>query len=429
MNRTVHKAAALRGTLLLPADKSIAHRSALFAAIAEGCSHITNFPASADPRSTLACLRQLGVAIREARPGAVTIDGRGRRGLRVPSAPLDCGNSGTTMRLLSGVLAGHALRATLIGDESLMRRPMGRIADPLRSMGARIDLTDGHAPIRIRHDTPLRGITYTLPVPSAQVKSCVLLAGLYARGTTCIIEPLPSRDHTERMLHLPVTRIGGAHHITATAAHPAKPFSMVLPRDFSAASFFLVAGSIIPGGPLLLPGVGVNPTRSALLTVLQRMGADIRVNRRAMAGDEPVADLEVRPARLQSVTLDHSVMGNLIDEVPVLAVAAACARGRTTIRGAQELRVKECDRIHATVTNLRALGAAVEEYEDGFAIEGGRPLVGTRVDSFQDHRIAMAAAIAGLTAEGQTTIARAEVASVSFPGFWDALTQVTAREA
>ncbi len=425
MDRTVSHAHGLRGTLLLPADKSIAHRAALFAAVADGTSVIRNFPTSADPLSTLACLKQLGIRVDESQLGEIVVAGRGRYGLRPSEVPIDCGNSGTTMRLLAGILAGAGISATLVGDASLSQRPMDRIASPLRRMGAGIVLQDGHAPMEVLSGGPLRGITYTLPVPSAQVKSCVLLAGLYATGTTTVIEPVPSRNHTERMLKLPVAEKGGARHITAGPGLPISPFNMALPADFSASAFFLVAGSVVPGASLHMPRVGLNPTRSALLDVLREMGADICVSARTDVDGEPAADLDVRYRHLRGVTIGGGVIANLIDEVPALAVAAACAAGRTAVTGARELRIKECDRIHAIVTNLRALGADVEEYGDGFAIEGGGQLTGAAVDSFMDHRIAMAMGIAGLVASGQTTISRAEVAEVSFPDFWGVLDRIT----
>ena len=427
MTRTVAESAALRGTVALPADKSIAHRAALFAALAEGTSVIANFPDSADPRSTLACLRQLGVDIAEEHPGRVVIRGQGREAFSTSGAAIDCGNSGTTMRLLSGILAGSRLGGTLVGDVSLSQRPMARITEPLRSMGAEIVLQGGHAPMQIRPGRPLHGITYTLPVASAQVKSCILLAGLYASGQTTIIEPVATRDHTERMLGLSIRRVGSARYITSSQTTRVKPFSVNLPRDFSAAAFFLVAGTIVGQGTVRLPGVGLNPTRTALLAVLRDMGADIRISGQTDAGGEPVGDLEIHPAALQGITVGGTIVANLIDELPILAIAAACARGRTVVTGAAELRVKECDRIHAVVQNLRALGADIEEFDDGFAIEGGAPLVGTTVDSFLDHRIAIAFGVAGLVAQGQTTITRADVAEVSYPDFWQALDRCVAR--
>ena len=421
MNQTIAQAARLEGAVALPADKSIAHRAALLAALGDGRSVITNYPTSADPRSTLACLRQLGIEIDEDEPGILAVQGAGLEGLRRPKAPLDCGNSGTTMRLLSGILAGQSFASTLIGDASLSRRPMGRIAGPLRRMNAVVNLEDGHAPIKIAGGQRLQGIDYPLPVPSAQVKSCVLLAGLYAEGETTVVETLPSRDHTERMLGLDVFEMGGTRYLTIKKGRRIPARTWTVPRDFSAAAFLLVAGSIVPEGEVYLPGVGLNPSRSALIDVLRIMGADVKMEYEREEGGEPLADLKVRPAALHGVSIDGALIPNLIDEIPVLAVAAACAEGRTEIRDAAELRVKETDRIDAMVKNLRALGADVEEFEDGLAVTGGKTLAGTTVDSFDDHRIAMAMGVAGLVASGKTTIANAAVARVSYPGFWETL--------
>ena len=420
MNRTVHQTPSLAGTVELPADKSVAHRTAMLASLAEGTSRIANYPASADPQSTLACVRRLGIEITE-EDGILVVEGRGLGGLTAPDVPLDCGNSGTTMRLLSGILAGQPFDATLTGDASLSRRPMGRIQAPLAEMGARLDLTDGHAPIRIRGNGRLRGITYRLPVPSAQVKSCVLLAGLFAEGETTVVETVPSRDHTERMLGLDVLEMDGARHLTVEGGRPIEARTWAVPRDFSAAAFFLVAGSVVPEGVVRLPGVGLNPSRSALLDVLRAMGADVRVEDERERGGEPLGDLVVRPAALHGVTVGGALVPNLIDEIPVLAVAAACAEGRTEIRDAAELRVKETDRIAATAKNLRALGADVDEFEDGLAINGPTKLRGATVESYDDHRIAMAMGVAGLVAKGRTSVVDADCAKVSFPDFWTTL--------
>ena len=421
MNQTIAQATRLEGAVALPADKSIAHRSALLAALGDGRSIITNYPDSADPRSTLACLRQLGVEIDEDEPGILAVQGTGLEGLRKPNAPLDCGNSGTTMRLIAGILAGQSFATTLTGDASLSRRPMARIADPLRQMNAVVSLNDGHAPIKIAGGQKLQGIEYPLPVPSAQVKSCVLLAGLYAESETTVVEPIPSRDHTERMLGLDVFEMGGTRYLTVEQGRRIAARTWTVPRDFSAAAFLLVAGSIAPEGELYLPGVGLNPSRSAFLDVLRAMGASIKIDYEREEGGEPLADLTVRPAPLHGVSVGGTLIPNLIDEIPVLAVAAACAEGRTEIRDAAELRVKETDRIDAMVQNLRALGTDVEEFGDGLAVTGGAALTGTTVDSFGDHRIAMAMGGAGLAAEGETTITNAECASVSFAGFWEML--------
>ena len=420
MTQTVEHAPALFGTITLPADKSVAHRTAMLASLAEGTSRIANYPDSADPQSTLACMRSLGINITE-EDGILVVEGHGLHGLQAPDGPLDCGNSGTTMRLLSGILVGQSFDSTLTGDASLSRRPMGRVQAPLAEMGAHLDLTDGHAPVRIQGGRTLKGTKYKLPVPSAQVKSCVLLAGLFAEGETTVVETAPSRDHTERMLGLDVVDMGGARYLTVEGGRPIAPRTWAVPRDFSAAAFFLVAGSIVPEGTLRLPGVGLNPSRSGLLEVLRAMGADVRIENERERGGEPLADLKVRPAALHGVSVGGNVVPNLIDEIPVLAVAAACAEGRTEIRDAAELRVKETDRIDATVKNLRALGADVEEFEDGFAINGPCRLSGTTVESYDDHRIAMAMGVAGLIASGKTTITEAECAKVSFPDFWTTL--------
>lgn len=421
MPQSIATAAQLSGTIMLPADKSVSHRAALFAAFSTGRSTIQNFPASADPQSTLSCLRQLGIEIHIASSRHVVIEGAGKYGFHPSQTPLDCGNSGTTMRLLSGLLAGMPFATTLIGDASLSQRPMRRIAEPLRAMGADISLTNGHPPIRINPVPHLSRITYALPVPSAQVKSCVLLAGLWADGTTKVIEPVQSRDHTERMLRLPVERKPDGQHIYSNRQVCPPGGAFTLPADFSAAAFFLVAASIVRDSYVVLPGVGLNPTRTGLLDTLRSMGADVSIANRRRSGGEPVGDLAVRSAPLRAIQIEGDQIPGLIDEVPVLAVAAACAEGRTVIRGAQELRVKECDRIHAMVHNLRLLGGEVEEFDDGLAIEGGRPLAGAEVDSFNDHRIAMAMAVAGLMASGTTTIRGSDIATVSFPGFWKAL--------
>lgn len=423
---TLRPVRSLYGSVALPADKSIAHRAALLAALGDGTSQIVNYPASADPQSTLSVLRQLGVRIEE-RDEILYVEGRGLGGWQAAGEPLDCGNAGTLMRLICGILAGQPFDSVLVGDASLSSRPMGRVTKPLAEMGARITLTDGHAPVHIHGGASLRPITYRLPVPSAQVKSCVLLAGLFADGETTVVEAVPSRDHTERMLGLDVFESGSERHITVRGGQRIPARTWAVPRDFSAAAFFLVAGSIVPEGELQLPGVGLNPSRSALLDVLRAMGADIRVANEREHGGEPIADLVVRPAALQGVSVGGAVIANLIDEIPVLAVAAACAEGRTEIRDAAELRVKETDRIMATVQCLRALGADAEEFEDGFAVNGGRPLHGATVESFDDHRMAMAMGVASLVAHGETTILEPDCARISFPDFWDRLGAVSGR--
>jgi 3-phosphoshikimate 1-carboxyvinyltransferase len=435
MKKTVSKATHLSGTVALPADKSISHRAALLSALAEGPSQIAGFPEAVDPQSTLACLRQLGVPMEREDGGPLRIEGRGLGGLQAPSEPLDCGNSGTTMRLLAGILAGQPFESTLTGDASLRARPMERIAAPLRRMGAEVTLTDGGAPLRISGtdavEHRLRGMEYELPVASAQVKSCVLLAGLFAEGETTVVEPVPARDHTERMLDLPIAEQDGTRRITARGGHAPAPRRWSVPGDFSAAAFFLAAASVAPGGTLRpagqglrLPGAGMNPSRNAFLDVLRAMGADISVENERTEGSEPRADLTARPAPLRATRVAGRQIPNLIDEIPILAVAGACAEGRTVVRDAAELRVKETDRIAAMAEGLRALGAEVETFDDGMAVEGPAPLAGAAVDSRDDHRVAMALAVAGLAAAGETRVASAEAAQVSFPGFWDELERV-----
>ena len=432
MVATVHPAAALAGQPTLPADKSVAHRAALFAALADGETEIVGFSDAADPQSTLACLRALGVdaevrddGVEDGEP-SLLVRGRGLH-LTEPSAALDCGNSGTTMRLLAGVLAGQRFASTLVGDASLSSRPMRRVTDPLGAMGAAIATADGGtAPLRI-DGRPLRAQTYRLPVASAQVKSAVLLAGLYADGETTVVEPVPTRDHTERMLGLDVIEIGGERRVSVTGGQALPRGLRVVPRDVSAAAFFCVAGSVAEASTIELRGVGLNPSRTAFLDVLGAMGARVTVSNARERGGEPIGDLRIATSGgLNGVEIGGAVIANLIDEIPALAVAAALADGRTVIRDAAELRVKETDRIAATAAFLRALGASVTERPDGLVIDGGRPLRGTTVDSRHDHRIAMAAAVAALSAAGPTTITNADAAAVSFPGFWRALEDVAA---
>ena len=426
MDQVIRSASHVSGRVDLPGDKSIAHRAAILSALADGISEIVNFPDSRDPQSTLSCLRQLGIDIEvDAEDSAARVHGRGLQGLRPPDEPIDCGNSGTTMRLLAGVLAGQSFPSMLVGDESLSARPMERIAEPLRQMGAHIELTDGHAPIKIQPATGgLRPITYRLPVASAQVKSCVLLAGLFAEGETTVVETRPSRDHTERMLRLEVLGLGDETHISVHGGHPIAAQGWAVPRDFSAATFFLVAGAIVPNALITIPGVGMNPSRAAALDVLNAMGAHIDRFEERSFGGEPIADLRIRSSVLTSVRIDGSLIPNLIDEIPVLAVAATAAHGVTEIRDAKELRYKETDRIEAMVSNLRRLGAHVDEHDDGLTVHGGADLSGATVESYGDHRIAMAMGVAALAAKGETTIREANCANISFPGFWQQLRSV-----
>ncbi len=406
-----------------PPDKSIAQRAALLAAIGDGTSRLVNYPSSADPQSTLSCLRQLGIAI-EKDGEDLLVHGKGLDGFSAPDAPLDCGNSGTTMRLISGLLAGRDFDCVLTGDASLRSRPMERVAGPLREMGARITLNAGCAPMRIERGPRLHGMDYRLPMPSAQVKSCVLLAGLRATGRTTVIETLPSRDHTERMLNLAPVETEGARHIPIEGNRSVPARTWIVPNDFSAAAFFMVAGAVAPRGAILLRKVGLNPTRSALIGVLEEMGAVIRIANREESGGEPVGDLHIEASSLRGVRVDGARIPLLIDEIPILSVAGALAKGRTEIRDARELRFKETDRIGAMAENLRRLGVSVEEFDDGLAVEGPAALQGNIVESWHDHRVAMAMAVAGLMADGKTVIKDASCAAVSFPNYWETLSSV-----
>lgn len=408
---------ALRGEPAVPGDKSISHRAILLAALADGVSRIDGFLEGADTRATAAIFGRLGVRIDAQADGVRIVHGVGIDGLRAADGALDCGNAGTAMRLLSGLLSGQGFDSTLVGDASLSRRPMQRVTAPLASMGARIDAVDGHAPLHIRGGQPLRGIDYTLPVASAQVKSALLLAGLRARGETVVREPQPTRDCTERMLQAfgyPIAyregeaRVSGGHRLRAT--------DVAVPADFSSAAFFLVAGALVPGSELHLRRVGVNPRRIGLLPVLRAMGADIVATDLRDQGGEPVADLRVRHAPLHGIEVPVGHVADMIDEFPVLCVAAACAQGTTTIRGAAELRVKESDRIATMAAGLRALGIDVHERPDGAVIHGGR-LRGGTVDSHGDHRIAMAFAVAAQLADGEVRIGDVANVATSFPGF------------
>jgi len=389
----------------------------MLAAIAEGDSRIRGFLEGEDTRATAAVLAQLGVRIETPAAGERVVHGVGLHGLRGVSQPLDCGNAGTGMRLLTGLLAGQAFDSTLVGDASLSKRPMRRVTDPLAQMGARIDTREGLPPLHVHGGQPLHGIRYALPVASAQVKSALLLAGLYADGETTIVEPHPTRDYTERMLAAfgwPIRFEPG--HASLEGGHVLHATDVDVPADFSSAAFFLVAASIVPGSELRLPAVGLNPRRTGLLLALRLMGADITIEQQRESGGEPVGDLVVRHAPLHGVELPEALVPDMIDEFPALFVAAAVASGSTVIRGAAELRVKESDRIATMAAGLRALGASVEETPDGAIIRGGRLGAGS-VESHLDHRIAMSFALAGLVAGGPVRIHDCSHVATSFPGF------------
>lgn len=422
MKRVVAKVKRLRGEVDVPGDKSITHRAMMITAVAEGWSELRGALDAGDTRSTLRCLEQLRVET-AVRDSVVRIRGRGLRGFTQPGSILDAGNSGTTLRLLTGLLAGQQFDSKITGDTSLVRRPMKRIIDPLSRMGARIEAsTNDTPPLIIRAIDALHPIDYTLPLPSGQVKSAIIFAGLYAGGVTRIEEPVRSRDHTERMLGLAVREVEGRRIIEVQGGMKIEGRTVAIPGDISSATFFLVAASIIPGSELILRNVCMNPTRTGVVDQLRSMGADIVVENKRSVDGEPVADLVVRSSDLVTdFSTRGSVIPNIIDEIPALSVAAACARGCWELRDASDLRNKESDRIRSIVLNLRSTGVAVDELDDGFVIEGGKPLIGSVLDSFGDHRTAMMCGILGLVAEGTTDILGSESAEVSFPEFWQTL--------
>jgi 3-phosphoshikimate 1-carboxyvinyltransferase len=445
----IQTARRIRGRVSLPGDKSISHRAAILSALARGRARIANFSTSEDCARTLRCLGQLGVQV--SREGTdVLIEGVGLDGLRAPLEPLDCGNSGSTMRMMAGVLAGQGFVSTLTGDESLRSRPMERIIAPLEMMGARIESEDGHAPLRIKGSRRLKGIRYELPVASAQLKSCILLAGLNADGHTRVIEQLgTTRDHTERMLRwfgVEVSSLQLADNGIMKEAITIEDYAQfdaesgTVPGDISSAAFFMAAAALLPGSKLRINQVGLNPTRTQLFSVLRSLGVDVQYELAHRGGrlpedfNEPYGDVKVTggaglaPLELgRSNVLRGALISQVIDELPVLAVLGSQVLGGISIRDAKELRVKESDRISATVENLRAMGAEVEEHEDGLTIAERVELRGAKLNAHGDHRIAMAFAIAALIAEGETEIAGAECVSVSFPEFFELLESVVER--
>ena len=416
---TVEPGGALRGRLRVPGDKSISHRAIMLGALAEGMTTVTGFLEGEDCLATLQAFRAMGVRIDGPDRGRVTVHGVGLYGLRPPTGTLDMGNSGTSMRLISGLLAGQVFDTVLSGDASLNRRPMRRVTEPLALMGARIEVTEsGTAPLRIHGGQRLTGIDYSLPVASAQVKSCLLLAGLYAAGVTRVTEPAPTRDHTERMLEgfgYPLAREGD-RTVAITDNGTLLGTEIDVPADISSAAFFLVGASIAPGSDLLLEHVGINPTRTGVIDILRLMGADIEVLGPRLAGGEPVADLRVRHAPLHGVQIPEDLVPLAIDEFPALFIAAACAEGITMLTGAEELRVKESDRIQVMADGLTALGIAAGPTTDGIVIRGGAPSGGT-VDSHGDHRIAMSFAMAALRSSDSLSIRDCANVNTSFPDF------------
>jgi 3-phosphoshikimate 1-carboxyvinyltransferase len=412
------------GVAKVPGDKAISHRLAILGAIAEGATIIHNFAESADCASTLECLRSLGVPMQ--RDGStVHIAGRGLQGLQPPSGELDAGNSGSTVRFMAGLLAGFPFQSTFVGDSSLSRRPMKRVLDPLRRFGAKVQAReDNYLPMTVKGGA-LTAIEFTMPIASAQVKTAVLFAGLNARGTTKVHEPVRSRNHTE----IALTEFGagihtGANTIEVEGGHPLRGGTFSVPGDVSSAAFFVAAALAVPNSKLRLAGVGLNPTRSGFVSLLEEMGANLTVSQMSVAGGEPIGDLTAEYSEIAGMEIAGHWIPNIIDEIPVLSVLATRTQKGIRIRDAAELRAKESDRIHAVATNLRALGANVEEYPDGLFVPGQQALSGGTVDSFGDHRIAMAFAVAGLLARGPVVIKDPACVAISFPGFFDLLRQV-----
>jgi 3-phosphoshikimate 1-carboxyvinyltransferase len=414
----VQPGGSLRGEARVPGDKSISHRSIMLGSLAEGTTQVSGFLQAEDCLATMNAFRAMGVGIEGPADGRVTLHGVGLHGLKAPSQELYLGNSGTSMRLLSGLLAGQPFDTVLTGDPSLSRRPMKRVTEPLRQMGARIETTEaGTAPLRIAGGARLRGIHYDLPVASAQVKSCLLLAGLYAEGGTSVLEPAPTRDHTERMLAgfgYPVERDGGVVRVRPGGKLTA--CAVDVPSDISSAAFFMVGACIAEGADVTLKHVGINPTRTGVIDILRLMGADLELVDSREAGGEPVADIRIRASRLRGIDIPAALVPLAIDEFPVLFVAAACAEGQTRLTGAEELRVKESDRIQVMADGLQALGIDAQPTPDGMIVQGGR-LGGGKVDSHGDHRIAMAFSIAALRASGPIEIEDCANVNTSFPVF------------
>ena len=415
----------LRGTVHVPGDKSITHRALILSALAEGSSTLRGYCRGEDCLNTLSSLQQLGVSI-EVEPDKVHVSGKGLWGLNEPTEPLDCGNSGTGLRLLTGVLAGQQFSSVLTGDSSLRSRPMGRIVKPLQLMGAHIQGRKGGelAPLTVK-GSPLKGVEYVSPISSAQVKSAVLLAGLFAKGETRFSEPLLSRDHTERMfrfLDIPFEVEGNSIHLTGQRSFRAK--DLFVPGDLSAAAFFIVGASIVPDSEIRIPNIGLNPARTGILDILLEMGANIQIENQREESGEPVGDLLIRPAQLRGISISRTQVPKTIDEFPIFCVAAAMADGKTTVTGAEELRVKETDRIKAMATELKKLNVKIEETPDGFIVQGRSTIHGGCCQSYGDHRVAMAMAIAALAAQTPTQIEDTSCIGTSFPGFNDKLLEL-----
>lgn len=425
---TSHSIQNLQGTLTVPGDKSISHRAAILGGLANGSSRIRNYLCSEDCLNTLKAMTSMGAGLEVHAeqegygPVDFSLTGCGGTLHRPESGIIDCGNSGTGIRLLAGVIAAQPFECILTGDESLQTRPMGRILNPLAQMGAKaqaIGEKEGCAPLKMQgSSSPLQSINYTLPMASAQVKSCVLLAGLFAQGTTTVRQPAITRDHTERLFtHFSIDCTVNGLDISVAGGQTPIARDLIVPGDISSAAFWLVAAAALPGSRLVLTNVGLNPTRTAVINVLKRMGADIQIEEKDSTAGEPYGDITIQGTKLKGAAITPEEVPNLIDEIPILAVAGALAEGTTTLRNAKELRVKETDRVTTVVTNLRKMGALVEEYEDGLVVTGGHPLKGTTLDSYGDHRIAMSFLIAGLFAEGETVMKNTSCIATSYPGF------------
>lgn len=409
----------LKGTVTIPGDKSISHRAVMFGSLAEGTTEITHFLKGADCLSTIACFRQMGISIEE-KKDCILVHGKGLHGLSAPSTMLDTGNSGTTTRLISGILSGQPFESVLNGDASIQKRPMGRIITPLSQMGANITSLKGNgcAPLKIA-PASLKGIHYQSPVASAQVKSAILLAGLYADGITSVTEPALSRNHTELMLSAFGAKVSSEGTTASICSAPRLVGQKIeVPGDISSAAYFIAAALMVPGSEVLIQNVGINPTRDGILRVCQEMGADITLLNQKEGSGEPSCDLLVKYSELKPASIGGDLIPTLIDEIPILAVLAAHAQGTTLIKDAQELKVKESNRIDTVVNALKAMGADVYATEDGMVIHGGTPLHGAVIDSFLDHRIAMSFAVAALSASGETTILGRECVDISYPDFY-----------
>ena len=426
MRQTIRPARRLAGGIVLPGDKSISHRYAMIASLAEGTSHIQNYSTGADCHSTLGCVSALGIEV-EDQGTTVTIHGKGLEGWTKPASDLDAGNSGSTIRMLSGLLAGQPFDSTIFGDESLSRRPMDRIMKPLAQMGASIHARDGRFPPLTVHGAKLNPIDYTLPVASAQVKTCVLFGGIFAEGQTIVREPIRSRDHSEIALREFGADLKVAKRVITLEGRPKLTGrELMVPSDLSSAAFFLVAGLLVPESKLVIHGVGLNPTRSALLDFLLSIGAPIQVLKIEAVNGEMIGDIQVKHAPVRGGVIEGELAAGLIDEIPVLAVLGAASEEGLIVRDAQELRIKETDRIATVAENFRRMGIEIEVTPDGMKVPGKQKFQAAAFDSFGDHRIAMAFAVAALRADGESTIDNADAASVSFPEFWNILEQTAA---